>query len=194
MLSERTEPTLWLDFVNTEVMEDGERVDQLPDPAALWRWFSEYEVVLEAASAGRAAAVHRAALGLRAALRVQAERMAGGKGPSAAGADAVNAVFAEAPLVLRVEGRRGRYDTMRSVVGEHAGAALFPVADSFRVFLETADPDLIGRCRNPACIRFFYDATKNRSRRWCSMETCGNRAKGAAYYRRKQRRRRGRRE
>jgi predicted RNA-binding Zn ribbon-like protein len=37
----------------------------------------------------------------------------------------------------------------------------------------------------PACGWLFLDATKNASRRWCSMQTCGSAAKAAAYYRRK---------
>ena len=35
------------------------------------------------------------------------------------------------------------------------------------------------------CVRYFYDTTKNRRRRWCSMDGCGSRAKAAAYYRRR---------
>jgi predicted RNA-binding Zn ribbon-like protein len=30
----------------------------------------------------------------------------------------------------------------------------------------------------------FYDASKNHSRRWCSMNACGNRMKAALHYRR----------
>jgi predicted RNA-binding Zn ribbon-like protein len=36
-------------------------------------------------------------------------------------------------------------------------------------------------CSNDACQRAFYDASRNRSGRWCSMATCGNRMKGRAY-------------
>lgn len=36
-------------------------------------------------------------------------------------------------------------------------------------------------CANDACQRAFYDASRNRSGRWCSMATCGNRMKGRAY-------------
>ena len=35
------------------------------------------------------------------------------------------------------------------------------------------------------CAWAFYDRSKNRSGRWCSMEVCGNRAKTRAYRRRK---------
>lgn len=39
-------------------------------------------------------------------------------------------------------------------------------------------------CSNDACRRAFYDASRNRSGRWCSMAVCGNRAKGRTYRRR----------
>jgi predicted RNA-binding Zn ribbon-like protein len=29
---------------------------------------------------------------------------------------------------------------------------------------------------------YFYDTSPKRSRRWCSMATCGNRAKAARHY------------
>jgi predicted RNA-binding Zn ribbon-like protein len=39
-------------------------------------------------------------------------------------------------------------------------------------------------CANPDCGRAFYDSSRNRSARWCSMATSGNRMKGRAYRRR----------
>jgi predicted RNA-binding Zn ribbon-like protein len=36
-------------------------------------------------------------------------------------------------------------------------------------------------CANEACVKAFYDGSRNRSGRWCSMVTCGNRSKGRAY-------------
>jgi predicted RNA-binding Zn ribbon-like protein len=36
-------------------------------------------------------------------------------------------------------------------------------------------------CANEACQRAFYDASRNRSARWCSMTVCGNRMKGRSY-------------
>jgi hypothetical protein len=33
------------------------------------------------------------------------------------------------------------------------------------------------RCENPRCGWLFVDRSRNRSRRWCEMATCGNRAK-----------------
>ena len=36
-------------------------------------------------------------------------------------------------------------------------------------------------CPEETCRWAFYDNSKNRSARWCSMETCGNMAKARAY-------------
>ena len=38
-------------------------------------------------------------------------------------------------------------------------------------------------CANPACGLFFYDNSRTRRRRWCSMAVCGNRSKVAAFAR-----------
>jgi predicted RNA-binding Zn ribbon-like protein len=36
-------------------------------------------------------------------------------------------------------------------------------------------------CRAEDCRWAFYDRSRNRSRTWCSMEECGNRAKARSY-------------
>ena len=49
------------------------------------------------------------------------------------------------------------------------------------------DPRERGRiktCPGIDCGWMFIDETKNRRRKWCLMETCGNRAKAARHYRR----------
>lgn len=40
-------------------------------------------------------------------------------------------------------------------------------------------------CANEDCGKAFYDGSRNRSGRWCSMATCGNRSKGRAYRQRR---------
>jgi len=36
-------------------------------------------------------------------------------------------------------------------------------------------------CADPTCRAVFYDRSRNRSGKWCSMEVCGNRAKVRAW-------------
>lgn len=45
-------------------------------------------------------------------------------------------------------------------------------------------PGRVRECANAACPVLYVDTSRNGSRRWCSMEGCGARAKSAAYYRR----------
>jgi predicted RNA-binding Zn ribbon-like protein len=45
------------------------------------------------------------------------------------------------------------------------------------------DPERMKICRN--CGWLFIDRSKNRSRAWCDMAVCGNRAKANRHYRRK---------
>jgi predicted RNA-binding Zn ribbon-like protein len=40
-------------------------------------------------------------------------------------------------------------------------------------------------CADPTCQWAFYDASKNWSRHWCSMEVCGNRAKARQFRQRR---------
>ena len=43
----------------------------------------------------------------------------------------------------------------------------------------------VKRCANAGCRLFFYDDSRTRRRRWCSMAVCGNRHKVAAFLKRK---------
>lgn len=43
-------------------------------------------------------------------------------------------------------------------------------------------PQRIKQCAHPHCILWFHDTSKNGTRRWHSMTTCGNRAKAARHY------------
>jgi predicted RNA-binding Zn ribbon-like protein len=65
-----------------------------------------------------------------------------------------------------------------------ASGVIRPVARSIAALLTERNPALIRKCENPACVLHYYDTSKNHSRRWCSMEFCGNRNKVAAHYRR----------
>ncbi len=43
-------------------------------------------------------------------------------------------------------------------------------------------PGRIRSCQHPDCVLWFYDTTRNGTRRWCSMAVCGNRAKARRHY------------
>ena len=63
------------------------------------------------------------------------------------------------------------------------GCLLVPVVlDALDLVRET--PGRVRECAGERCPVLYLDTSRNRSRRWCSMEICGARAKAAAYYRR----------
>jgi predicted RNA-binding Zn ribbon-like protein len=55
-----------------------------------------------------------------------------------------------------------------------------PVAQSALDLLRDGPLDRVKAC--PSCVWLFLDHTKNRSRRWCSMATCGSRDKMRRYH------------
>lgn len=67
----------------------------------------------------------------------------------------------------------------------HGAATLWRVADAALSLLRDGDLARLGQC--PGCGWLFYDTSKNRSRRWCSMATCGSREKVRRYHQRHER-------
>jgi predicted RNA-binding Zn ribbon-like protein len=61
---------------------------------------------------------------------------------------------------------------------------LTPAARAAARLLTEADPERLRSCGAPDCVRWFLDSSRGGRRRWCSMTTCGNRAKAARYRRR----------
>ncbi len=50
------------------------------------------------------------------------------------------------------------------------------------LYLLEQQGDRVKRCAGEACVLYFLDTSRNGTRRWCSMETCGARAKSARHY------------
>lgn len=62
---------------------------------------------------------------------------------------------------------------------------LYPIAQALVELVTEQNLRLVKQCEGSDCILLFYDQTKSRRRRWCSMATCGNRMKAAAHRARK---------
>lgn len=54
---------------------------------------------------------------------------------------------------------------------------LWPIVYDAVELLAHGDTSRLRECAADNCGWLFIDTTRNRSRRWCSMQTCGNRAK-----------------
>jgi predicted RNA-binding Zn ribbon-like protein len=180
---------LCLDFVNTEVMGSEGRRDLLEGFEDVADWLRAAGVVTEEEARGAAArwggepldAVRR----FRALLREAAERLSGGQPVPDEAVAAVNELLARPVRVANVRRTADGFEAKDGWVFREAADLLVPVAESARDLLCDRDPALVRKCRNPQCILYFYDTTKNRGRAWCSMSACGNRTKVAAHYRRR---------
>jgi predicted RNA-binding Zn ribbon-like protein len=162
-------------FVNTDDPDAGDALAS-PDAAAAW--------LLETGLLPPAALDTESLARLRAARAAFARLLAGngdGRAQAQTGLDAVAA------------GVR-----LRAVAREGGGLGLAPVGDGVEAAIgrllvvavtATANGtwERLKACRDPSCRWAFYDRSRNRSRAWCDMATCGNRAKVRAYRRRRSR-------
>jgi predicted RNA-binding Zn ribbon-like protein len=185
---------LCLDFVNTERVLDGRRVDLLDGFADLLRWCAAAGLV-GSAEARRMASRWRTspdaertfqdALALRKSLREMMTLLASGRTsvPQAA-LDRINHVLRGRTGDLVVRRTRDGYETRFLARLSGPRQLLVPIAESAAELLSRDDLGLVKKCESPRCILYFYDTTRNHARRWCSMTACGNRAKVAAHYQR----------
>ena len=70
----------------------------------------------------------------------------------------------------------------RIAVKPTAPGILAPVLWSAADLLVGPDSARLRECANHRCLWLFLDDSKNGSRRWCSMQMCGNRAKAQRHY------------
>lgn len=66
--------------------------------------------------------------------------------------------------------------------GAELDRVLWPVALAAADLVTQADPQRIKECGGENCNWLFFDASKNRSRRWCTMEDCGSKVKAKRHY------------
>jgi predicted RNA-binding Zn ribbon-like protein len=62
---------------------------------------------------------------------------------------------------------------------------LWPVVRSAADLLTSEELDDVRVCASDSCNWLFLDTSKNHSRRWCNMKSCGNREKARRFYGRK---------
>ncbi|USG63094.1 CGNR zinc finger domain-containing protein [Sneathiella marina] len=76
---------------------------------------------------------------------------------------------------------------LKSVIAEEGPEKLlFPIIRDIADFLASDHPEKTKICANDDCGLYFVNLSRNGRRRWCSMSTCGNRAKVNAYLKRQE--------
>lgn len=169
-----------LDFANTEVYAGDEGADDVLRSAAEGlAWFQH--AGLEPGAAALTRAQERgflaAASSLRGAIRSIADAVAGGRDADESAMHALQAAWADAVrrAVPTLDGGR------LSWAWEPAAPdAVLDALTGAAVELFASGPiERIKVC--PGCGFLFLDATRNGSRRWCSMDDCGTEEKVRRY-------------
>jgi predicted RNA-binding Zn ribbon-like protein len=84
-------------------------------------------------------------------------------------------------LVPHKNGKTTAYEFHRTRHWRSPESLLLPIGESLARLLAEEDLCDVKVCEGASCTLMFADHTRGRSRRWCSMEICGNRAKQIAH-------------
>jgi len=124
-----------------------------------------------------AAAAHTRAVNLREALHTVFGPIAAGrpiKRDALAPLSALLApLLAASRLATTTEGLKCHW----SFEGDALDRIIWPVARSAADLLTSGDLAYVHQCGMETCGWLFLDISKNKTRRWCSMKMCGNKAK-----------------
>lgn len=176
---------LCLDFCNSgQGIRGAEGVERIRDFADLVDWLEvSGSLGCKQAGALRAAgerspkaaqALWRRALEFREAMARIFLARAKGDAPREEDLRVLEAEYARTAAYGRLKQADGGF---RWTVDEHAealDAALRPLAESAVSLLTSPRLARTRRCGNETCYWLFIDETKNCSRRWCEMASCGN--------------------
>jgi predicted RNA-binding Zn ribbon-like protein len=173
-----------LDFVNTVAKVDGKATDFLIDNEAVIEWLKRAGMVTGHKNRKVPVDLLSTARRLREAVAAAIERWTAGKPMDLQALNRFLAAggghWALAP------GKDQAVVTTRVWQDATAEQILAPMAHAAAELLAHGDRRLVRRCEDHECILWFYDRTKSHHRRWCSMATCGNRNKIAAFRARRQ--------
>jgi predicted RNA-binding Zn ribbon-like protein len=185
-----------LDFTNTvDNRPVARRKDFLHSCADLISW-ARQAGLLSAAQAGelsrqarrapaRAQAVLRRAVTLREALYETLSARAAGVPPPPRALKRINAFLPDALKRSRIVGKEKRFDWEFSADMRSLDRLLWIIGRAAVELLTSDDLALVRECAADDCGWLFFDRSRNRSRRWCNMQVCGNRDKVRRFRRRR---------
>jgi predicted RNA-binding Zn ribbon-like protein len=179
---------LALDFLNTRPVQNGEPTELLPDFKALLRWFGAAELLSarEVANLDErwgesdlAQRTSEAARDLREKLRKEVLAWERGAAVHRATIDELNRLMADHPMRTRLKPARNALSTEQWFDPQQPEDLFAPLAASAATLFAEVSRDRVRKCGQ--CVLHFQDTSKKGTRRWCSMQLCGNRLKVAAY-------------
>ena len=179
---------LALDFTNTESARgDPAHQEHLRSAQNVVAWARHAKIIGPAdaewledrvtADKTLAAAMLARALDLREAIYAIAAAIASGRPAPEARMERLAKEHAACAAFARLVPDAGRYVWSWPLREAAIEAMLGPIVLSALATLTQADLTRVKQCQGDKCGWLFLDTTKNKSRRWCEMDVCGNRAK-----------------
>jgi predicted RNA-binding Zn ribbon-like protein len=179
---------LALDFVNTCPVQNGRPMELLPDFSALLRWFEAAELLSAREVAnleqhwGNSAVAQRtveAVRELRERLRKEVLAWEHGGAVHYSTVAELNRLMVDHPMLTRLKASGSASSAELWFEPRRPEDLFAPLAHSAATLFTNVDRTRVRKCGQ--CVLHFYDTSKKGTRRWCSMQLCGNRLKVAAY-------------
>ncbi|MEU0146376.1 CGNR zinc finger domain-containing protein [Streptomyces sp. NPDC006288] len=162
-------------FTGTLSERRGDPVERIPVPHRLVDWLAVNGLAVDSCTAAQLDLARE----LREAIHAAATAAAIKEALPASAVQVINdrSARGRAAAILTPEGSRRWRLGSASRVEDALGVI---AADAISVIAGERDGRL-ALCASPTCRAAFFDTSQSRSRRWCDMNTCGNRQKKARF-------------
>jgi predicted RNA-binding Zn ribbon-like protein len=184
-----------LNFLNSIATPVDTEIDWISDGEGLLAWLEQAHLVpvdvlhamRKQAKPGEIDGVAAQARTLREWFRVFVREHRGRplKAPNLADLEPLNRLLARdegfGQLVAHRHGKTTTLEFRRARRWRSPESLLVPIGEAMAKMLAEEDFSSVKKCEGATCTLMFADRTRARSRRWCSMGICGNRAKQIAH-------------
>jgi predicted RNA-binding Zn ribbon-like protein len=179
---------LVLDFLNTCPVQNGEPMELLSDFSALLRWFQAAELLSARevenlqrrwGKSGRAQRTVEAVRELRERLRKEILAWEHGGAVHHSTVAELNRLMMDHPMLTRLKASGSASSTELWFETRQPEDLFAPLAHGTTTLFANVDRNRVRKCDQ--CVLQFHDTSKKGTRRWCSMQLCGNRLKVATY-------------
>ncbi|MEU9228077.1 CGNR zinc finger domain-containing protein [Streptomyces massasporeus] len=162
-------------FTATLTERRGDAVERIPVPRRLADWLAVSGLAVESCTTAQLELARE----LRESIHAVLTAAAGQEDLPASAVQVINdrSAHGRAAAVLTPEGNRQWRLSSASCVEDALGVI---AADAISIVAGERDGKL-ALCASPTCRAAFFDTSQSRSRKWCEMNTCGNRQKKARF-------------
>ncbi|WP_381791410.1 CGNR zinc finger domain-containing protein [Streptomyces niveus] len=162
-------------FTGTLSERHGNAVERIPTPHRLVDWLAVNGLAVDSCTTAQLDLARE----LRESIHAAATAAALQDALPASAVQVINDRSAQgrAAAILTPEGERHWLLGSASSVEDALGVI---AADAISVIAGERDGKL-ALCASPTCLAAFFDTSQSRTRRWCDMNTCGNRQKKARF-------------